>query len=273
MSRLNFSWFFRSPLLWTPLLWNSTAIALCLLAIVGLQRPRLAAIANKEDTITLEQVQRQDELERTRLQLIKQMPVFGFDNLLANWEMLQFLQYFGDDPARNLVGYSLVTDYFRIILDRDPRFLTAYVYLSTSGAIYAAKPQETNEIMERGIQQLTPQIPHYSYFALRDKGINEILFLGDLEAAQNTFNQAADWASTYNDPQSQEIAQRSRDTAAFLANAPNIQSTQVVAWGMILEKTQDERTQKIAIENIYKLGGAIQQTPDGQLQIIVPSSQ
>lgn len=267
MSRFDFSLFFRSPLLW-----NSLAIALCFLAIVGLQRPKLEAIVNRENIVTLERVEREEELERTRLQLVKRMPTFGFDNLIANWAMLQFLQYFGDEPARNVIGYSLVPDYFRIILDRDPRFLTAYTYLGTSGTIYAAKPSETDEIMERGIQQLTPQVPQYSYFALRNKGINEILFLGDLKAAQKTFRKAADWASTYNDPQSQAIAKNSRNTARFLASGPSLRASQATAWSMILEEALDERTQKIAITNIYQLGGAIERDSDGRFRVIFPSN-
>ncbi|MEM9542565.1 MAG: hypothetical protein AAGA60_24120 [Cyanobacteria bacterium P01_E01_bin.42] len=267
MSRVNFALFFRSPLLW-----NSLAIAFCLVTVVGLQRPKLAEILNREQLVNLEGARQEEQLENTRLQLVQRMPDFGFGNLLANWELLQFLQYFGDEPARDLVGYALAPEYFRIILDRDPRFLTAYVYLGTSGTIYAANPEETDAIMERGIQQLTPQIPQYSYYALRNKGINEILFLGDLEAAQQTFAKAADWASIYDDPLSQAIAQQSRNTVSFLASSPSITAVQVSAWGMILAEVQDERTQQIAVENIYRLGGEIQQTPEGGFQVILPSS-
>ncbi|MBP0020940.1 MAG: hypothetical protein J7647_25695 [Cyanobacteria bacterium SBLK] len=267
MFRSKFSLLFRFPLFG-----NCFAIALCLLIIVGLQRPKLEAIVDREQKVTSEQAEREEELERTRLRLVKRMPAFGFDNLIANWEMLQFLQYFGDEPTRDLIGYSLVPDYFRIILDRDPRFLTAYIYLGTSGTIYAAQPEETDKIMERGIQQLTSQVPLYSYYALRNKGINEILFLGDLGTAQKTFGKAADWASTYNDPQSLAIARQSRNTADFLASSPSIVAIQITAWGMILTEVQDERTQKIAIENIDRLGGEIRKTSEGRFQVIFPSN-
>ncbi|WP_204105807.1 MULTISPECIES: hypothetical protein [Spirulina sp. CCY15215] len=266
MSRSNLLSIARSSLLW-----NSLAIALSLFAVITLQRPQLEAIANRENNLTPEKLQQEEELERIRLQLLQRMPAFGFDNLLANWEMLKFLQYFGDESARNITGYSLVPDYFRIILDRDPRFLTAYTFLGTSGSIYAAKPKETDEIMARGIEQLTPQVPKYSYYAVRNKGINEILFLGDIETAQKTFTKAADWASTYDDPKSQAIAENSRNTANFLASRPSIEKTRVAAWGMVLEQTQDERTQKIAIANIYQLGGKIIQNEEGKLQVVLPS--
>ena len=57
-----------------------------------------------------------------RLQMAQQVPSFGFDNLIADWYFLGFLQYFGDQEIRQETGYQVSPDFFRIILDRDPRF-------------------------------------------------------------------------------------------------------------------------------------------------------
>ena len=39
--------------------------------------------------------------------MLKNLPSFGFDNLIADWTFLKFLQYFGDDEARDVTGYDL----------------------------------------------------------------------------------------------------------------------------------------------------------------------
>jgi len=183
---------------------------------------------------------------------------------------LNFLQYFGDDDARAVTGYDLGPDYFEIIVDHDPRFLGAYTSLSTSISLYAGRPEESVALMEKGLKAMSPHIPLKSYYVWRYKGVDELLFLGDTQAARQSFEKAAEWASTYSDEESQYVAALSRKTAQFLARNPKSKSAQVVAWTMVLNYATDDRTRKIAISRIEALGGKVTITPEGKLMIQAP---
>ncbi|MGK7900470.1 MAG: hypothetical protein AB4352_03470 [Hormoscilla sp.] len=238
-------------------------------AIAFLQIPQLQQLKADQSLATPEKVQREVEAEKARLKILQQMPAFGFDNLIANWTMVQFLIYFGDDPARAQTGYSLSPEYFEVILDRDPRFLDAYFFLSSSLSIYAAMPERSVAMMDKGLKLLNPQVPPKSYYIWRYKAIDELLFLGDGKAARKSFDMAADWASNYSDPESQAVAAVSRQTAEFLASNPDSKKAQISAWTMVLNNALDDRTRQIAIDRIRALGGRIERSPEG-LKIIIP---
>jgi len=77
--------------------------------------------------------------EALQLKMLKTIPSFGFDNLIADWTFIKFLQYFGDDEARNVTGYNLSQDYFDIVTQRDPRWADIYLFLSTAISFYQGK--------------------------------------------------------------------------------------------------------------------------------------
>jgi hypothetical protein len=245
-------------------------ILICVVAIGGLQIPRLHQLRRASETLDIQTLRQQVEVEAVRLNLLQQVPTFGFDNLLADWVFLNFLQYFGDEPARDKTDYSLSPDYFEVILGHDPYFLGAYVYLSTSSTIYAGMPERSVAIMEKSLRSMKPNVPPDSYFAWRQKGIDELLFLGDAKAAQQSFEMAAEWASQSSLEGSDRIAESSRQTAQFLAKNPDSKAAQISAWTMVLSSTPDERTRQVAIERIEALGARILPTPDGSFQIQVP---
>src|SRR4028118_1584291 len=98
----------------------SIVALLCVVAIGALQIPQLNRLSDKAKTASLENLKREVESERLRLNLLKKLPSFGFDNLVADWTLINFIQYFGDDLARAKTSYSLSPEYFEIILARDP---------------------------------------------------------------------------------------------------------------------------------------------------------
>jgi len=65
---------------------------LCIIAVGGLQIPQLNQLKDKSTTASPTELQRQIEAEKVRLNLLQKMPTFGFDNLLADWVFLNFLQ-------------------------------------------------------------------------------------------------------------------------------------------------------------------------------------
>ncbi len=244
----------------------------CIFAVGVLQVSQLHLLRKEAKHTSKEALQREVESDQFHLKLLQKTPAFGFDNLIADWVFLNFLEYFGDDDARLKTGYGLSPDYFKIIVARDPRFLKAYIGLSTSISMYAAMPQESVALMEKGLKSMSPHTPPKSYYVWRYKGIDELLFLGDAQAARQSFEKAAEWASTYSDAESKEVAQFSHRTAEFLSHNPNSKIAQVNAWAMVLSSTTDKRAQKIAISHIEALGGKVVITPEGTVRIQPPSA-
>ncbi|OLP17277.1 hypothetical protein BST81_15780 [Leptolyngbya sp. 'hensonii'] len=244
----------------------------CTAALGSMQIPQLHQLSSKPTDLSTEQVKQAVEAETLYLRLLRQLPSFGFENLVADWTFLNFLQYFGDDPARLKSDYRLSPEYFEIILRRDPRFLLAYFFLSGSTSIYAGMPERTIEIMDMGLKFVSPRNPPKSYYIWRYRGVDELLFLGDPQASQRSFEKAAEWASSYSDPESQFIAAVSQRTAQFLARNPRSKLAQFSAWTMILTSAVDERTRKRAVIEIQALGGKVFIGPDGRYQVRPPTS-
>jgi hypothetical protein len=246
---------------------------IALMSIVGislLQLPQLNRLSNRSATISEAELNSQVESEQVQLNLLREAPKFGFNNLIADWTFLRFLQYFGDTPARNQIGYDLSPNFFEVILDSDPYFRDAYLFLSTSTTLYAGRPDRTIEIMNEHVSQLSPNVPDKAYFVWRYKGTDELLFLGDSQAAQQSFETAAEWASVYSDPESQAAAQVSQQTAQYLAENPESKLAQIAAWVMVLGNAFDEETQRYAISQIEALGGNVSVDEQGRLQIQQP---
>lgn len=244
----------------------SIVALVCVVALGVLQRPQLTQLSCGSENASPEALKREVESEKVRINLLKKFPAFGFDNLLADWAFLGFLQYFGDDEARKITGYRLSPDYFDVIINRDPKFLKAYLFLSGSSSLYAGMPERSVALMEKGLKSLSPQAPPGSYYVWRYKATDELLFLGKAEAAKQSFNKAAEWASVYIDNESKAIAAISRRTSEFLAQNPNSKSAQVNAWIMVLSNAFDQRTRKEAITRIEALGGKVLISPEGVIQ-------
>lgn len=235
----------------------------CFFGVVGLQFPRMQTMLNRNQSVSMADLEKDLQAEKIRLNLLEKMPNFGYDNILANAVFLSFLQYFGDDEVREKTGYHLSPEYFEIILKQDPRFQFAYLGLSTSTSIYAAMPERAVNITARGLKSLSPFDPEKSYYIWRYKGIDQLLFLGKSKDAKKSFQTAADWAKNYSDDESKTIAIASESTAKFLERNPNSKTALVAAWTMVLQNGVDERTRQRAIAEIEKLGGEVVNTPMG----------
>ena len=208
--------------------------------------------------------------KKSNLAVLGVIPNFGFDNTIANYIFLDFLQYFGDDEARSSLGYDLTTSFFESILSHTPDYRQFYLFLSGSSSIYTAKPHKSIELIEMGLKQLSPNLPNDSYYIWRYKGVDELLFLGDSRSAQSSFETAALWASQSHDSESDLIEEVSRQTAQYLVLNPQSKSAQIQAWGSILTTALDETTQKRAIEQIEALGGKVSDSESGQFKISFP---
>lgn len=247
----------------------SFTLSLLLIAsTVELQRQRLRNIqlggATQDSTSNLI---RQDQRDLLRLSLLSEMPTFGFDNMIANWTFLNFLQYFGDSDSRSQVGYRVSPDFFEVIVDRDPLFIHPYLYLSTSTSLFAGEPERSVNMMTRGLSAMTPQTPEGGYRVWRYMGLDQLLFLGDGIAAQQSFETVAQWADQSSEPEADSIAQISRQTAAFLAENPVSKAAQISGWIQVASMAIDDETRLIAIERIEALGGTIIVSEQGRISV------
>ncbi|HEY9659454.1 MAG TPA: hypothetical protein V6C65_13435 [Allocoleopsis sp.] len=240
----------------------------CVATIAWFQVPQLQQLNHQSQNATTAQIQAATESERVRLRVLQNTPTFGFDNLIADWVFLNFLQYFGDDVARDKSDYLLSPDYFKVILGRNPYFLETYTFLSTSSNIYAGKAEEAVAIAKKALQSLKPTAPKGSYYAWRQVAIDQLLFLGDPQAARQSFLTAAEWARIQGNTQ---VADLSQQTADFLQRNPNSRYAQIAAWSMVLTSAPDDRTRKVAVRRIEELGAQVKQNPDGAFSIVPPA--
>jgi tetratricopeptide (TPR) repeat protein len=239
-------------------------------AIIYLQTPQLASLKQQNKSVDKTYLQQQEADLKVQLEIAKTLPTFGFDNIIADWHFIDFIQYFGDSELRSQAGYGAAMEYFEAMLDRDPRFLYAYFYLSSTGSLYAGKPEKSVELMDRGLKSLTPQVPDRGYYIWRLKAVDELLFLGKVPDARQSMLQAADWANQASTTEGENVAKLSRGTAAYLARNPNSKQAQFDAWNMVLSAAVDDVVVKRAIEGIRSTGGNVTISPDGKFKIQAP---
>ncbi|MFH7242699.1 MAG: hypothetical protein ACHWZW_07590 [Spirulina sp.] len=237
-------------------------------AISGLQWRRFQELQSvATGTQRPEQLRLQEEQDRLRLSLLRRMPSFGYDNMIANWTFLNFLQYFGNVDARRQVGYTVSPEFFEVIVDRDPRFVAPYIFLSTSTSMFAGQPERAVAMMQRGLKSMTATLPPGGYRVWRYLGIDQLLFLGDGDGARQSFEMAAAWADQSDEPEAAAVAQASRQTAAFLVENPTSKAAQISAWIQVINLAVDEQVQRIAVERIQALGGEILDLGEGRVTV------
>jgi tetratricopeptide (TPR) repeat protein len=239
-------------------------------AIVYLQTHQLATLKYQRKSQTKAILQQEEASSKAQLAIAKTLPTFGFDNLVADWHFIDFIQYFGDTEVRQKAGYKSAMEQFDAILDRDPRFLYAYFYLSSTGSLYAGEPERSVALMSRGLKSLSPQVPDRGYYIWRLKAVDELLFLGRVADARNSMQNAANWARQHPDREAQNVARLSQGTATYLARNPKSKKAQFDAWNMVLGAAVDDFVIKRAIAEIRAMGGKVTVTPTGELNVTAP---
>lgn len=239
-------------------------ILTCSISIVFFQKANLKQqelAKNKLDYV-------REERQLANITKIQQhIPTFGFDNLMADWNYLQFIQYFGDLEAREETGYSVVTDYFDAVVEKDPRFTQAFLSFSAANSLFAGQPRKTIELINKVLETASPNLPGYPFLLWSYKATDEILFLGNLKAAKKSYKKAAEWASMRDDDIGEEMANRYQSTVKFLASNPDSTNAQITAWMTVLERAQDIKTQQHAIDELKTLGVDVSITEEGKINI------
>lgn len=213
-------------------------------------------------------VKQEVQQEALRLKMLKSIPSFGFDNLIADWTFLKFLQYFGDDEAREVTGYNLSADYFDIITRRDPRWADIYLFLSTAVSFYQGKPETAIKFIERGTNALSRENNPQAWIVWRTKGLDELLLLGDIPDSMRSHEMAADWVE--NTPDGPKLAPLFRATAEYLRRDPDSVPVRFNAWSTVYAQTTDKLVRQRAKEALVKLGAQVKKDKDGNESFILP---
>lgn len=247
----------------TRFLFTVALILSCVGGITRLQYPNLSQNQQKK---TDQEYFRQEQLKATNLRIIDNLPSFGFKNLVADWLFLQFIQYFGDTDARKVTGYQLIPTYFQAIVERDPRFESAYSTLSSTNTIFAGKPKLTVELLSESLEHLSPETSRKGYQLWVYKASDELLYLNDLQAAKSSYQKAIEWAEQSNEPSSEGIAGYAKRMLGFVESNPDTREGRIGAWTVILMTTEQKVVQEEAINAIEELGGEVVKTPDGRIR-------
>jgi hypothetical protein len=220
----------------------------CLLGIVGLQSQNRSRSESMINTYLQEEIARQ-----TQLEFYEDIPDFGFNNLMADATYLEYIQYFGDREAREHLGYSLIPEYFTAIVDRDLNFTDAYFSLITANSLYAGEPQTTVNLMAQTLPYIASQLPENTAQLWSQKGTDELLLLGDIEAAKKSYQMAAYSASQISENRSQELTESYVAMLEFLATNPDIKDAQILAWSTVLPNIKNDRKRQEIIDKINNL--------------------
>ncbi|WP_330205247.1 hypothetical protein [Cyanobacterium sp. Dongsha4] len=234
---------------------NLVSLGFILFSVVSigfLQKPLL----DKNQTRTKADLITEATINESKITLLNRFPSFGFNNLIADWTYLDFIQYYGDAEARKILGYDLLPDYYRLIVHRDPRFIQAYFLLDPATTLFAGRPDVSVELMNYGLKYITPQQPR-AYQVLAFKGTDELLFLGKTEEAEQSFLTASQWAKRENSDTSRQLSQVYRQTAQFLADNPDSKKARASSWLMILSNARDDQVRQIALTYLEKLGAEV----------------
>jgi hypothetical protein len=239
--------------------------------VIYLQTSQLVLLKRQHQNPSKTALKQEEATTKIQMSISKVLPTFGFKNIVADYDFINFIQYFGDVEVRQQIGYGVAMDYFDAILDRDPRFLYAYFYLSSTGSIYAGEPERSVNLMNRGLKTLSPKVPDRSYYIWRLKAVDELLFLGKIPDARNSMLTAASWARQYSNPEGRNVARLSQNTANYLARNPNSKQAQFDAWNMVLVAAVDDFVIKRAIAEIRATGGKVTISPTGELKVEPPA--
>jgi hypothetical protein len=253
-----------------PLGWFISLSAL-VLGITGIQAGQLETLKANARSLDPAVLKRETQIKLSSLEMWKKIPAFGFKNLIADLAYIDYLQYFGDQEAREINGYGIGLDYFGVIINKDPKFYYSYYSLSAVGTVYTGQPEKSIALMNQGFTHFTPESPQNYYYLWRLKGVDELLFLNKPTAAQQSMQTAADWARRKGDEEGDRVAKISQRTADFLAKNPRSEEARFAGWSLVLSTAIDLNAKKIAVRKLRELGGKVYLDENGRVKIDKPA--
>jgi hypothetical protein len=191
----------------------------------------------------------QEQEQAKSLDWQQQNAYLDFDNLQADRSYLEFVQYFGDTKARESIGYKLVPQYFETITSIDPRFTAAYLNLSLANSMYAGYPEKTIALMKEVLASVDPASEKAAYL-WTSKGLDELLFMGDKEAAIKSYQMAAQWQALANTKKPSSLTIKDLELALQDTNEIELKQAQIRAWSTVLAYVRDQPRQREILDKI-----------------------
>ena len=232
---------------------SAIAPFVCLAGIVILQAQEYKKSAQK---LNYANYVSQENQEAKLIQFQQKSPKLGWDNLVADWSYLNFVQYFGDEKARETIGYQLVPEYFATITDIDPRFTQAHLRLSIANSMYAGNAEQTVALINQVLASVEPESED-SAVLWTSKGLDELLFLGNKKAAVKSYKIAAQWAELSNNIRPDGLTIKDLETALESTNEIDLKEAQVRAWSSVLVHIRDNQKKQEIIDKIDSLRAEI----------------
>lgn len=233
-------------------------------------------LKSEDKELAIKQYIQQENIDRANINALKNMPGFGFNNLIADWSWLQFLNYFGDGTVRRQIGYSLNPDFLESIVNHDPRFVRAYFLLAPATSIFAGEAERSVRAMNQGLKSITPDLSSEGFYLWVYKGVDEMMFLGDTEVARESYLTASAWAEQSNHPNAKIAVKNTKETAQSIKDRKDKKDGNLVgrigAWTQVLNSAPDTETQDKALNKIKELGGEVIISPNGNVKIRVPEN-
>jgi hypothetical protein len=247
-------------------------MAILIVGIAMMQSNKLQSLRAVDKLLDPTVLKQESLLRANQLGMLKKVPKFGFNNMVANVALIDFMGYFGNQKVRDIDGYSLGFDYFDVVIKQDPRFFLSYYFLAATGSSYLADPGRSISIMNEGFQSIKPTSPKNSYYLWRLKATDELLFMGDAPAAQLSMETSANWANQIGDEEAQRVAKNSQDFARYLARNPDSKQARFRSWVGILNTAIDDSARKLAVTKIRELGGKVELDAERKLKITPPTT-
>lgn len=190
----------------------------------------------------------------------KDVPSFGYRNLIADLFWLQFLQYYGDIEARSRLGYNLSYDYLEAITERNPHFDTPYLFINLAVTYQMSRPDLSEKLFLTGIAH-NPE----NYRIWQARGFLHFLYTGELGKAAYAFRQNAGLAVAQEGNAKQRWANYWMGIARAI-EIPDVDTryTRRKIWEEVYTNAADKQVKKMALAYLKPLGVIV--TSKGYLQ-------
>jgi hypothetical protein len=249
----------------------ASVLGACGLGILGLQQNRLKQIQAQAQSPALAEAQ-----QVLSLQALNRLPKggLGFNNAIADWAFLRFLDYYGDEEARAKTGFGASPAFFDVITSRDPRFVDTYLFLSGTLSYQLGQPELAMKYMQRGLDALSPQSHARAYQVPSLMGLDQLLLLGDTAGASQSYAKATEWAKGSIDPEEHKMARVFNRVSTNLQRDPDSSRVRFWAWSLIFAQSGtigDRKTQDRARQELLALGAQEAQDPKTGQTTFTPS--
>ena len=224
----------------------------------------LGVVSLQAKTFDLDSGSLEEKNQSQFLLLDRPLNHLGYQGLSASLLWLDFIQYYGSS-ARLQNGYVLADDFLTQITESEPRFTRPYNIVTSALAFRSARPERALEIIEHGMNHVSPQVTPSAYILPFEAGTISFLYLGDGERGRRNYKLAADWFEA----SSGESAQHWRDIGDRLYDNPRSRRVQFDVWMHAYNVNPDPDAREFILSRLAELG-EVRRNPDGRVEVLPP---